>query len=148
MAEVTVVNRSECRRQIAVMLGYTDAREPNIQLLMLEIGANLIDSEAVAQFRKNPNVEALFKKGILELSEAPKADQDFDPEAYKVDLSRLKFKAARDAIAACEDPKQLRVWIDQDARADVRKLIMARHKELLPQAAPENEEAVDDSDDE
>lgn len=139
MEHVTVINTSECRRELRIARPEGEDTES----IHLEIGANLVRADLVADARKNPFVDGLFARGILRTDAPPKADEDFRGDVHKVDLSKLKYKAALKAIEACADPRQLRSWIDQDPRPDVRKAILERHRVLVPATEANSEPAPD-----
>lgn len=145
MADITVVNHEERGRQLSMT---ATGKAADIKTLNLQIGANIVDDAVIAEFRKNEGVAALFKRGVLSVKESPSGEGDFDPEAFKVDLSKLKLREAKKAIAACEDPRQLRKWIDDDGRPEVRGALLARHRELVPNPIDEAENVTDDDSEE
>lgn len=98
--------------------------------LEIKSGANNIDAARLALFRANPIVEQFFACGMLEEQGAVvEADQEALP-AHGGNLAKLKEKAALRVIAACTDPRQLKIWVQQDGRDKIRDALIARHTEL------------------
>jgi hypothetical protein len=59
------------------------------------------------------------------------------------DLSKLKLAAAKLAIAACNDPAQLKAWVLTDSRKEVRKALHLRDRDLRPGDDADDEIAQD-----
>jgi hypothetical protein len=120
---------------------YADA-QPEAVELRLEVGANLVDDEVWLAMLEHPYVKALVAKGVLREDKTPREAEDFKPGSYVRDLSDLKLPEALKAIDACRDEKQLRTWIDQDPRPNIRKALIARHRVLVPAEARKEDDAV------
>lgn len=114
--------------------------ELRIEELVLESGANQIDAGVLEQFRKSAPAEQFFSVGMLTVEgEVAEGTQDELPK-YGGDLSKLKVKAAQRTIAACNDPRQLKLWVQQDPRPEIRKALLDRHQEIMRDAhKPESE---------
>jgi hypothetical protein len=94
----------------------------------------------------------LFKKGHLRHGAIPQATEAFEPGALIEDLSKLKLPEALKAVSDCEDPNQLKKWMEQDGRKRVRAAMISRHDVLMAEhpdgASPDPEgEPADDSED-
>lgn len=96
----------------------------------LEPGANIIEEADLDAFRANPACEGFFAEGwLLVEGVVPEGTQDSLPK-YGGDLAKLKPKAAKNAIAGCNDVRQLAIWQAQDARPEIRDALIARYREL------------------
>ena len=101
-----------------------------IDELELQGGANNVDDARLALFAELPTVKPFFETGLLVVEGAVAAPTDDTLPKHGGDLSKLKLKAALNAIKACKDPRQLRLWVNQDGRPEVRDALIARHTEL------------------
>lgn len=132
MGLIKVVNHRDSRvvlsRETRVKIKDND--ELRILETVLNGGANNVDADELKLFRANDRVEQMFACGMLVVEGAVvDATQETLP-THGGDLSRLKLKSALNAVKSCKDPRQLRVWINQDGRPEIREALIARHTEL------------------
>jgi hypothetical protein len=116
MATAYVLN-SEARQVELARTGQPlpDGRTQIITLNFLP-GGNEVSAAELEIMRQQPSNERFFKAGILKLHVPEVSTPDDDVMA---------------AIANCEDPRQLRRWMDtRGHREDWRAALIRRHNEL------------------
>lgn len=135
MGQIKVLNNRDSR--VVISRETRDAKNAlHIAEMVLQSGANNVDEAELAEFRKNPSAEHFFASGML-VAEGPVAEPTVEElPAYSgaVDLAKLKIKVALRAIAACNNVLQLRTWIKQDGRPEVRDALIKRHEELTKES--------------
>lgn len=109
-------------------------------LLQLETGANVCDAAEFESFiGGNPIAKSFVDHGLLSVEQYVEGTAEELPSSVAAgggDLSKLKIKAALRVIAGCKSERQLRLWINQDGRPDVRKALIERHQQLTAGSAP------------
>lgn len=130
MGQLKVVNMREARVVLAKIGKPLPDGRTQIDELVLEGGANAVDESIWVEYMKAPTNEGFLKAGVLRVEGVVTEGKDESLPAYGGDMSKLKLDAALKAIKACSDPRQLRLWMQQDTRQGVRKALIDRHKEL------------------
>ena len=108
--------------------------------LVLDSGAQNVDSAELDKYLQNPNSKAFFDIGMCTVEPCVEGTLDALP-AYGADISKAKPKIALNAIAQCKDPRQLKLWLKTDGRPEIRNALIARHEELLKAEPEENTDA-------
>lgn len=108
-----------------------DKKELKIEEMVLQGGANNVDEGELAKFRENKIVDGFFSGGMLAVEGAVVPATEDELPKYGGDLAKLKPKAALRAIETCTDARQLRAWINQDGRNEIREALIKRHAELM-----------------
>lgn len=100
---------------------------------LLEVGATHVDGEKLrAALAASEKTRKMFQAQCVLFPEQPEGQVDEVP-AYAPTLIHLSTRAAREAIAACNDVEQLKRWVQDDARASVQKALHLRWRELTPE---------------
>jgi hypothetical protein len=127
-----VINHTKSERTI----GFEKTR------ISLPQGATKVDPEVVEYMRSNDYLMAVIAAGDLEIRDdvlAPGSRTlgDVLPRS----LEGLKIADVRKAIAACEDPKRLEMWLSaHDGDPKVRKMLQDRYFVLVPDLENEPKE--------
>ncbi len=127
MEKVKVVNNRPSR----VTLRRVAATEPSLLLteMHIEAGANVVDREEFEKYMLNTICKSFVDEGMFTVEPFVEGTTDTLPK-YIGDLSKMKPKIALNAIANCKDERQLRTWIHQDGRTEIRAALIKRHEEL------------------
>lgn len=114
--------------------------------LMLRPGANTIALERWTQTADHPAVKTYVEIGVLKVDAS---ERETDQRSHAPDsvagIEHLTVVKAAPWIAACNDPEQLVVWRESDARDGIHRLIDKRMAELEPD--DELDDEPDDDDD-
>lgn len=96
---------------------------------LIEQGMNNVDAEQLAAFRTVPTNEQFFRPDWLEVvGDVPAATGDAPKSGG--DLAKVKLPTALRIIAGEKSLTQLKRWIDQDGRPEIRAALLKRHEEL------------------
>lgn len=97
---------------------------------LIEQGMNNVPAEQLAAFRAVPTNEQFFRPEWLEVvGDAPAATLDA-PVKGGGDLAKIKLVNALKLIAGEKSLTQLKRWIDQDGRSEIRAALLKRHEDL------------------
>lgn len=125
MSQVIIENKKPCFRTLQCP---TD--KDQLRSIVLDPGANIVEEEILVSAKKVEHQRILFAKGFMTHREVPKAVKEFDPQEMIADLSELKIVEALKAVAACDNPKQLLDWAQQDGRKRIKEALLKRSDEL------------------
>lgn len=97
---------------------------------LIEQGMNNVDAAELAAFRALPTNEQFFRDLWLEVvGDVPTATVDA-PAKSGGDLAKIKLVNALKLIAGEKSLTQLKRWIDQDGRPEIRAALLKRYEEL------------------
>lgn len=132
MSELVQVRNYQLRRvmlrRVLPKAQPTDALSYDERLI--EQGMNNVPAEQLAAFRAVPTNEQFFRADWLEqIGDVPAATVDA-PAKGGSDLAKIKLVNALKLIAGEKSLTQLKRWIDQDGRPEIRAALLKRHEEL------------------
>lgn len=131
MGLLKVLNHRESKVVLSRETRVGPNKDLKIEEMVLQGGANNVDEAELAKFRVTPMVETFFTAGMLVVEGAVLPATEDELPKYGGDLAKLKPKAALRAIETCTDARQLRAWINQDGRNEIREALIKRHAEIM-----------------